>query len=117
VRSAKRGGKAGRMEVPQGTLHLLILKVLEREPMHGYGLMQQLDQITQGTFQVNPGSLFPALHKMEDRGWIESEWGPSENNRRARYYRLTRAGDRQLEAERKDWERASLAIRKVLATT
>ena len=101
----------------QGTLQLLVLKILELEPMHGYGLTERLQQISAGTFQVNPGSLFPALHKMEDRGWLRAEWRLTENKRRAKYYRLTAAGRRQLAAECRTWERVTLAIGRVLATT
>ena len=106
-----------RMELLQGTLHLLVLKILDLEPMHGYGLIQRLEQITRGTFRVNPGSLFPALHKMEEHGWIRAEWRTTENSRRAKFYRLTRAGRRQLETERKTWERLTRAIDWVLGTT
>jgi PadR family transcriptional regulator, regulatory protein PadR len=94
----------------QGTLDLLILKALVLEPMHGLGLSRRIEQITQGTFQVKPGSLFPALHRMEDAGWLASSWGESENNRKAKYYRLTVAGRRQLRAETNEWQRISLAM-------
>jgi PadR family transcriptional regulator, regulatory protein PadR len=80
------------------------------EPMHGLGLSRRIEQITQGTFQVKPGSLFPALHRMEDAGWLASSWGESENNRKAKYYRLTVAGRRQLRAETNEWQRISLAM-------
>lgn len=106
-----------RMELLQGTLHLLVLKILELEPMHGYGLTERLQQISGGTFQVNPGSLFPALHKMEERGWLRADWGLTENNRRAKFYQLTRAGRRQLATERRSWERLTGAIERVLGTT
>ena len=106
-----------RMELVQGTLHMLILKILELEPMHGYGLTERLEQITGGAFQVNPGSLFPALHKMQDRGWLQAEWGKTPNNRRAKFYRLTPAGRRQLKAERRSWKNLTLAINRVLRTT
>ena len=106
-----------RLDLLQGTLHLLVLKILALEPMHGYGLIQRLEQISGGTFRVNPGSLFPALHKMEDRGWIKAEWKASEANRRAKFYRLTRQGRRQLETERETWERLTGAIDLVLGTT
>ena len=94
----------------QGTLDLLVLKALALGPLHGLGVSGRIEQITQGTFQVKPGSLFPALHRMEEAGWLTSEWGESENNRRAKYYRLTRAGQRQLEAQTETWNRISLAI-------
>ncbi|MGH9448763.1 MAG: PadR family transcriptional regulator, partial [Terriglobia bacterium] len=86
-------------ELLQGTLDLLILKALALETRHGLGISERIEQMTRGTFRVGPGSLFPALHRMEERGWLVSEWGASENNRRARYYRLTSAGRRQLRAE------------------
>jgi len=98
----------------QGTLDLLILKSLATGEMHGLGVSRRIEQITGGTFVVKPGSLFPALHRMEEEGWISSFWGESENNRRAKYYRLTKAGRRQLETETKRWSRISLAIARVL---
>ena len=98
----------------QGTLDLLILKSLAVGEMHGLGISRRIEQITGGTFIVKPGSLFPALHRMEDEGWISSFWGDSENNRRAKYYRLTKPGRRQLDAETKRWCRISLAIARVL---
>ena len=98
----------------QGTLDLLILKSLATGEMHGLGVSRRIEQITGGTFVVKPGSLFPALHRMEEEGWISSFWGDSENNRRAKYYRLTKPGRRQLEAETKRWSRISLAIARVL---
>ena len=98
----------------QGTLDLLILKSLVAGEMHGLGVSRRIQQITGGTFVVKPGSLFPAQHRMEEEGWISSFWGESENNRRAKYYRLTRAGQRQLEAETKRWGRISLAIGQAL---
>lgn len=101
----------------QGTLDLLILKTLALEGMHGLAIARRIGQITQGTFQVKPGSLFPALHRMEEAGWLESWWGESENRRRARYYRLTRAGHRQLGAEQKHWATVSIAIRRALEAT
>ncbi len=101
----------------QGTLDLLILKTLGLDQMHGLGISRRIEQITRGTFQVKPGSLFPALHRMEEAGWLASSWGESENNRRAKYYRLTKAGQRQLAAETKQWERISLAIGRALEAT
>jgi len=94
----------------QGTLDLLVLKSLMLEPMHGLGLSRRIEQITQGTFQVKPGSLFPALHRMEEAGWLAASWGESENNRKAKYYRLTAAGRRQLQAETDEWRRISVAM-------
>ncbi len=98
----------------QGTLDLLILKSLVAGEMHGLGVSRRIQQITGGTFAVKPGSLFPALHRMEEEGWISSFWGESENNRRAKYYRLTKAGQRQLDAETQRWVRISLAIGQAL---
>jgi len=87
----------------QGTLDLLILKSLALDQMHGLGIARRVEQITRGTFQVKPGSLFPALHRMEEKGWVQAEWRASENNRRAKYYRLTSAGRAQLRAAERDW--------------
>src|SRR5437660_7066894 len=98
----------------QGTLDVLILKSLALDQMHGLGIARRVEQITGGTFQVKPGSLFPALHRMEEEGWISAHWGESENNRRAKYYKLTGAGRRQLEAETKRWGRVALAITRTL---
>jgi len=95
-------------------LDLLILKSLVAGEMHGLGVSRRIEQITGGTFAVKPGSLFPALHRMEEEGWISSFWGESENNRRAKYYRLTKAGQRQLDAETQRWVRISLAIGQAL---
>ena len=101
----------------QGTLDLLILKALSAGPQHGVAIAQRVAQITNGTFQVGPGSLFPALHRMEEAGWLAGEWGESENNRKAKYYRLTREGRRQFEAEAEEWGRISLAIASALQAT
>ena len=98
----------------QGTLDLLILKSLVAAEMHGLGISRRIQLITGGTFVVKPGSLFPALHRMEEEGWISSYWGDSENNRRAKFYRLTKPGRTQLEAETKRWDRISLAIAQAL---
>ncbi len=98
----------------QGTLDLLILKSLATGEMHGLGISRRIQQITQGTFVVKPGSLFPALHRMEDEGWISSFWGDSENNRHAKYYRLTKPGRKQLEVETERWGRISWAIAQAL---
>jgi len=98
----------------QGTLDLLILRSLLTGEMHGLGISRRIEQITGGTFVVKPGSLFPALHRMEDEGWISSFWGDSENNRRAKYYRMTKAGQKQLQAETKRWGRISGAIAQAL---
>ncbi len=104
------------MDLLQGTLDLLILKTLALGPLHGLGVSRRLEQITRGAFQVKPGSLFPALHRMEEAGWLVSSWGESENNRRARYYRLTSAGRKQLETEERNWQRVSFAIASALET-
>jgi len=101
----------------QGTLDLLILKSLHAGEMHGLGISRRIQQITAGTFVVKPGSLFPALHRMEEEGWISSFSGDSENNRRAKYYRLTKPGRKQLEAETKRWGRISWAIAQALETS
>lgn len=101
----------------QGTLDLLILKALALGPRHGLGVARRIEQVTRGTFRVKPGSLFPALHRMEKEGWLSSSWGESENNRRAKYYELTRAGRRQLGAETQRWARVSAAIARVLAVS
>lgn len=98
----------------QGTLDMMILKSLATGEMHGLGISRRIEQITRGTFQVKPGSLFPALHRMEEEGWLASSWGESENNRRAKYYRLTKTGRRQLEAETERWGKISLAITRAL---
>ena len=103
-----------RTSLLQGTLDLLILKSLATDEMHGLGISRRIQQITHGTFVVKPGSLFPALHRMEDEGWISSFWGDSENNRRAKYYRLTKPGRRQLEVETERWGRISWAIAQAL---
>ncbi len=98
------------MEILQGTLDLLILRALELAPMHGVGVADRIRQVTRGAFVVKPGSLFPALRRLEQKGWIEGEWGPSENNRRARYYRLTRPGRAQLAEEKRNWYRLTSAM-------
>jgi transcriptional regulator len=98
----------------QGTLDLLILKSLSLEPMHGWGIAQRIQQVSKDALQVGQGSLYPALHRLEYKGWIEAEWGDSENNRRAKFYSLTKAGTKQLEAELENWERLTKAIGLVL---
>jgi PadR family transcriptional regulator PadR len=109
--------RGNKLDLLQGTLDLLVLKALALGSLHGLGVSSRIEQITRGTFQVKPGSLFPALHRMEEAGWLASSWGESENNRRAKYYRLTRAGQRQLESETEDWQRISLAIARALQST
>jgi PadR family transcriptional regulator PadR len=101
----------------QGTLDLLILKTLALQELHGLGISHRIAQITNGTFQVKPGSLFPALHRMEEAGWLESYWGESENNRRAKYYRLTVGGRAQLQAETSEWQKISVAMASALQST
>ena len=100
----------------QGTLDLLILRSLRAEPMHGWAVAQRIQQISRDVLQINQGSLYPALHRLEERGWIAAEWGSSENNRRARFYRLTAAGRKQLEDETASWEQFVLAVNRVLRT-
>lgn len=102
------------MELLQGTLDMLILKALALGQMHGLGISRRIEQISRGTFEVKPGSLFPALHRMEEEGWLSSEWGESENNRRAKYYKLTKTGRRQLESETQRWGRITIAIARAL---
>lgn len=98
----------------QGTLHLLVLQALAPQPLHGLGVSNRIKQITNGTFDVKPGSLFPALHRMEEAGWLTAAWGESANNRRAKFYTLTKAGRRQLASETEDWQRISVGIASAL---
>lgn len=106
-----------RTDLMQGTLELLILNTLARESMHGYGIVQRIHETTEDLLKVEDGSLYPALYRMEERGLIKSEWGVSENNRRAKFYKLTRSGQRKLEAERANWNRISKAVSKILQAT
>ena len=106
----RKNAKTRKTDLLQGTLDLLILKALSLDPLHGLGVSRRIQQITNGTFEVKPGSLFPALHRMEQSGWLKATWGESENNRRARYYRLTTAGRRQLGFETRQWENISTGI-------
>jgi transcriptional regulator len=101
----------------QGTLDMLILKTLALEPMHGWGISQRIQQVSQGVLCINQGSLYPALHRLEQQGWIAAEWGSSENNRQAKFYNLTRTGRQQLNEETENWERVSSAIAQILQTT
>lgn len=101
-------------ELLPGTLDLLILRTLQTEPMHGWAISERIQQISQDVLQVNQGSLYPALHRLEHHGWIEAEWGISELGRRAKYYRLTASGRRQLAIETSEWERMSVAIARVM---
>lgn len=105
-----------KQDLPQGTLDLLVLKALSLGPMHGYGVGQRIGQLAEEMLTVEEGTLYPALYRIEQRGWIKSEWGVSENNRRARFYRLTRAGRKQLGVEEEKWSHLSLAVGKVLRT-
>ena len=109
--------KSKQANLLQGTLDLLILKALGTGALHGLGVSRRIEQITRGTFVVKPGSLFPALHRMEEAGWLSSFWGDSENNRRAKFYELTRAGKNQLDVETQQWETISLAISTALKAT
>jgi transcriptional regulator len=106
-----------RTDLMQGTLELLILKTLSREQMHGYGIAQRIHEAVDDLLKVEDGSLYPALYRMEERGWIASEWGVSENNRRAKFYKLTRTGRKQLDAQSMNWERVSRAVMRVLEAT
>jgi PadR family transcriptional regulator PadR len=106
----------GRATLLQGTLDLLILKALSAGELHGLGVSRRIEQMTRGTFVVQPGSLFPALHRLEEAGWLTSVWQPSENNRRAKYYALSRAGRRQLGEETVQWNRIALAMARALET-
>ena len=103
-----------RLDLPQGTLDLLILKALSLEAMHGWGISERIHQVSRETLQITQGSLYPALHRLERRGWIRASWGASDNNRRARFYELTRDGRKQLEAETQDWKRLTSAVALVL---
>ena len=109
--------KQSQVNLLQGTLDLLILKAVGQGELHGLGISRRIELITQGTFQVKPGSLFPALHRMEEAGWLTSIWGESENNRRAKFYRRTRAGERQLGIETKEWETIARAMENALKAT
>jgi transcriptional regulator len=106
--------RASTPDILQGTLDLLILRTLQTEPMHGWAISDRIQQISQDVLQVNQGSLYPALHRLEHRGWIEAEWGVSELGRRAKFYRLTAAGRKQLAVEASEWERMTTAIGRVM---
>jgi transcriptional regulator len=103
-----------KLDIPQGTLDLMILTILVREPMHGYGISQRLAVLSKDQFQVNPGSLFPSLYRLEQDGKLKAEWRATENSRHAKYYRLTAAGRRQLEQQRERWDRVRVAVTSVL---
>lgn len=103
-----------KIELPQGTLDLLILRTLALEPLHGWAISERIEQISNSELLVQQGSLYPALHRLERRGWVKAKWGASENNRRAKFYDLTATGKQQLETETKDWERLTAAVAQVL---
>ena len=106
-----------RPDLPQGTLDMLILKALSLGPMHGYGVGQRIQQLAEDMLKVEEGTLYPALYRIEQRGWIKSEWGTSEKNRRARFYSLTRKGQKQLATAESKWETLTIAVAKVLQAT
>ncbi|MBI4476332.1 MAG: PadR family transcriptional regulator [Acidobacteria bacterium] len=108
---------ASKTSLLQGTLDLLILRALSLGSDHGLGVARRVQQITRGTFDVRPGSLFPALHRLEEKGWLRSEWGESENRRRAKYYQLTKAGRKQIETETATWDRIAAAMAAAIAET
>jgi len=103
-----------RLDLPQGTLDLLILKALSLGPQHGWAISERIHDVSRATLQIPQGSLYPALHRLERRGWVRAEWGSSDNNRKAKYYQLTRAGQKQLEAETEAWEKLTGAVSLVL---
>lgn len=109
--------KTTRTDLLQGTLDMLILKTLALGPQHGWGISQRIQQVSKDVLQVNQGSLYPALHRLELQGWIAAEWGVSDTNRQARFYRLTRTGQRQLETETANWERITEAVARVMSMT
>jgi transcriptional regulator len=105
-----------RIDLPQGTLDLLILRILDLEPQHGWGISERIQQTSSEVLCIQQGSLYPALHRLERRGWIKARWGTSENNRRAKYYELTKSGRKQLEAEKDVWKKLTAAVAQVLGT-
>ena len=105
------------IDLPQGTLDLLILKTINLQPLHGWAISERIEQISNEVLQVQQGSLYPALHRLARRGWIKARWGSSENNRRAKYYELTRAGRKQLETEQESWQKLTTAVAQILGTT
>ncbi|HMD84707.1 MAG TPA: PadR family transcriptional regulator [Terriglobia bacterium] len=106
-----------RLDLPQGTLDLLILKTLALEPQHGWAVSERIQQISSDVLRIQQGSLYPALHRLERRGWIKAKWGASENNRRAKFYELTKSGRKQLEAEESAWRKLTMAVGQVLEET
>jgi len=107
---------AQRIDLPQGTLDLLILRTLALEPLHGWAISERVQQISREVLQIQQGSLYPALHRLERRGWIKARWGTSDNNRRAKYYELTKSGHMQLEIEQDAWAKMTTAVARVLGT-
>lgn len=106
-----------RLDLPQGTLDLLILRTLALEPLHGWGVSERVQQMSRNVLRIQQGSLYPALHRLERKGWIKARWGTSDQNRRAKYYGLTRAGRRQLDTQRDDWAKLTAAVASVLSAT
>ena len=104
----------GRIELPQGTLDLLILRTLMPGPQHGWAISERVQQVSSEVLSIQQGSLYPALHRLERRGWIKAEWGTSDNNRRAKYYELTRTGKKRLDAETEAWRKLAVAVEQVL---
>jgi PadR family transcriptional regulator, regulatory protein PadR len=113
-RSEKESMAPERIDLPQGTLDLLILRTLSLGPQHGWAVSERVQQVSSDVLRIQQGSLYPALHRLERRGWIKAKWGTSENNRRAKYYELTRAGQKQLEAETDSWRKLTAAVAQVL---
>jgi len=111
-----QGMDSPKSEFLQGTLDMLVLKVIALEPIHGYGIAQRIRQISKDVLQVQQGSLYPALHRLERRGWLKAEWGEAETGRQARFYSLTKAGRKQLDAEAANWDRLSTAVGRILRT-
>src|SRR5712692_3273568 len=105
------------VDLPQGTLDLLILRTLALEPQHGWAISERIHQVSSKVLRVRQGSLYPALHRLERAGWIKAHWGISENNRRAKYYELTKSGRKQLEADQNDWQKLATAVAQILATS
>ena len=117
-RSRRQLVKDTRSDILQGTLDLMVLKTLDGlGPLHGYGIARRIEQVSDGVLELNQGTIYPALLRLQQRGWIKAEWGVSENNRRAKYYSLTRAGRKQLEAETEDWKRISAVIARMLRSS
>ena len=108
---------ASNIDLVRGTLDLLVLHTIKLEPNHGLGIARRIEELTRNTFKVKPGSLFPALHRLEAKGWLQSSWGRSANNRRAKYYELTQSGQKQLRAATKKWNRVSIAMSRALRAT